>query len=75
MQALERPRAEEMRSYEVGQGKAMEEKHTNENKNYWGEKIKCSFLKWFGRRARKDKQSGFRSILIGLIEAKIIGKC
>lgn len=37
-------------------------------------KVKYGFLKQFGRRVRKGKQSGLRSTLIGLMETKIIGK-
>lgn len=46
----------------------------NRKKDLLGGKRKCVFSKQFGRRARKGKQSGFRRILIGLMEAKIIRK-
>jgi len=38
-----------------------------------GKKVKCGLVKQFGNR-RQGKQSAFRSISIGLMEAKIIGK-
>lgn len=66
---------EEMRSDEVGQAKAGEENDKDEvEKALLGRKVKCDLVKQFGSRVRQGKQSAFRSILIGLMEAKIIGK-